>query len=422
MARLTPRALPGALGALMLAALIAVAMALPDASVGQGRDATTTLFSRTPDGNTPNGPSTNPHISADLRYSQIVAYESEASDLVARDTNGLKDVFAVRRAGSFGDTGSAWTPGKTQLVSRSATGKPANGPSFDATTDGSAKDRARCVAFLSDASNLVSGDTNGQTDAFLAKAPKFVPTRVSLPKNKQSSSDTTHVAVSGDCSKVAFVSGGGLYVRSGKSTKRIDVKGAEADPSYDTGDTTGLVFGASGGVYLLAEGASKPTLVAKGGRNPGFIQRRRQGKVLRTVIYETDRGGFSQIGLRSIGGGERIVSSWDGDVGNGDSREPSIFNAGFNAAFVSDASNLPIKSSGALGDRNGLRDAYFWSGSPNVPQPVTILESVDSGNDPLSSGAEHVSTSYYRNYVVFDSAANRTGAEPQIWMRYLGGI
>jgi hypothetical protein len=422
MTRVTPRALPAALGALMLAALVAVAIALPDASLGQKREATTTLFSRTPDGRTPNGPSTNPHISADLRYSQIIAYESEASDLVSADTNGLKDVFAVRRAGSFADTGSEWQPGKTQLVSRSASGKPANGPSYDATTDGSAKHRARCVAFLSDASNLVSGDTNGQTDAFLAKAPSFVPKRVSLPKNKQSSEDTTHVAVSGDCSQVAFVSGGGLHVRSGKSTKRIDVKGAEADPSYDTGDTTSLVFGASGGVYLLAEDARKPARVAKGGRNPGYINRRRQGKTLRLVIYEIDRGGFSQIGLRSIGGGERIVSSWDGDVGNGDSREPSIFNAGFNAAFVSDASNLPIKSSGALGDRNGLRDAYFWSGSPNVPRPVTILESVDSDTTPLRAGSEHVSTSYYRNYVVFDSAASDAGGVPQVWLRYLGGI
>jgi hypothetical protein len=407
---------------LTLAALMLLALAAPGTSSAQKRDATTSLFSRTPDGDTPNGPSTNPHISADLRFSQIVAYESEATDLVAGDTNGFKDVFAVRRAGSFADTGSEWVPGKTQLVSRSASGKPANGMSFDATTDGNAKNRARCVAFLSQASNLVSGDTNRKTDAFLAQAPNFVPKRVSLPKNKQSKTNTTHVAVAGDCSEVAFVTDGALYARKGKITRRIDVKGAEADPSYDTGDTTSLVFGASGGVYLLAEGASKPTRVAKGGRNPAYIQRRRQGKVLRSVIYEINKGGFSQIGLRAIGGGERIISSWDGDVGNGDSREPSIFNSGFNAAFVSDASNLPIKSSGALGDRNGLRDAYFWSGSPNVPRPVTILESVDSDNDPLPTGAEHVSTSYYRNYVVFDSAGNRTGATPQIWMRYLGGI
>lgn len=89
---------------------------------------------------------------------------------------------------------------------------------------------------------------------------------------------------------------------------------------------------------------------------------------------------------------------------------------------MSDASNLPTKTSGVLGDRNGLRDAYLFTRSPNVDFPVTIIESVDSDNDPLRSGSQNMSTSYYRNYVVFDSSANDLGAPPQIYMRYLGGI
>ena len=422
MAQLAPRGMPALFAAVTLAALVALAGALPGTSAGQGRQATTTLFSTTPGGNVPNGPSTDPWISADLRYSQIVAYESEASDLVSGDTNGFKDVFAVRRAGSFSDTGSAWKPGATQLVSRTSSGKPANGPSFDATTDGNAQNRARCVGFLSDASNLVSGDTNGATDAFVAKAPRFVPTRVSLPGGKQSKADTTHVAVSGDCSEFAFVTGDALYVREGKSTRRVDAKGPEADPSYDTGDTNSLVFGASAGVYLLADGARKPARVTKGGRNPGYINRRRSGKPERWLVYEVDRGGFSQIAYRELGGGERLATTWRGEVGNGHSNDPSIFNSGFNMAFSSEASNLPIKSSGQLGDRNDLRDAYFFTRTDKFDPPVTILESVDSGTDPLRAGSDNVSTSYYRNYVVFDSAGNEVGGPPQIYMRYLGGI
>ena len=421
MARLAPRAAPAALGALLLAALIALAATGPDASRGQDRQATTTLFSRSLDGGPPNGPSTNPVISGDLRYSQIIAFESEASDLVAGDGNAVKDVFAVRRAGSFADTGSEWEPGKTQLVSRGR-GAPANGPSFDPSTDGNAKNRARCVAFLSDASNLVSGDTNGQTDAFLAKAPKFTPVRVSLPGNKQSSADTRKVAVSGDCSRVAFVAGGKLYVRAGSSTKRISTKSKPADPQYDSGDTNALVFGASGSVYLLNEGSSRPTRIVKGGRNPAYINRRRQGRAERWVVYEKDNGGFSQIAYRAIGGSERYATAWGGDLGNGNSREPTIFNSGFNMAFTSEASNLPIKSSGQLGDRNGRSDAYFFTRTDKFDPPVTILESVDSGTTPLRSGSQNVSTSYYRNYVVFDSAGDDLMGTPQIYLRYLGGI
>ena len=395
---------------------------MPAGAPGQGRDATTTLFSRSLDGGAPNGPSTNPAISGDTRYAQIVAFESEASDLVANDTNQLRDVFAVRRAGSFADDGSEWVPGRTQLVSHGPKGKPADGPSFDPVADGNVKNRARCVVFRSDATNLVSGDTNGKTDAFLAKAPDFVPKRVSLPGNRQAKSNTTQAVVSGDCSRVAFVTGGKLFVRAGKSTKRISTKAAPADPQYDSGETNAFVFGASGGIYLVPDGKTNASRVSTTGRNPAYIDRRRMGKQERHLAYEVDRGGFSQIAYRPLGGSEEILTQWQGEVGNGDSREPTIFNSGFNMAFVSDASNLPTKTNGQLGDRNGLRDAYFFTRSPNVDFPVSILESVDSDNDPLRSGSQNMSTSYYRNYVVFDSSANDLSAPTQIYMRYLGGI
>jgi hypothetical protein len=406
---------------LALPLLLALAL-LPAAAQAQGRDATTTLFSRSLDGGTPNGPSTNPFISGDLRFSQIVTFESEASDLVTGDTNALKDVFAVRRAGSFADTGSPWSRGRTQLVSRGLKGKPADGPSFDPSTDGNVRHLARCVVFLSDASNLVAGDTNQQTDAFLAKAPKFIPKRVSLPGNRQSGAPTTKVAVSGDCSRVAFVNAAKLYERTGAVTTKIKTQSKPNDPQYDSGETNALVYGATGGVYLLEPGSSKPRLVAKGGRNPAYIDRRRQGKQERHLVYETDSGGHVQIGYRPLGGGETIVTQWQGELGNGDSLEPTIFNSGFNMAFVSDSSNLPTKTSGVLGDRNQRRDAYLFTRSPNVDFPVTIIESVDSDNDPFRSGSQNMSTSYYRNYVVFDSSANDLGAPPQIYMRYLGGI
>lgn len=402
-----------ALAAALLTAVVVAAAGLGTDESSAQRNTSTTLLSRALDGGTPNGASTNPVISGDLRYARVIAFESEASDLVSGDTNQQKDVFAIRRAGSFGNNGSQWKPGKVQLVSRGTGNQPANGPSFDAAVDGNFPHKATCVAFLSDASNLVSGDTNGQTDAFLAKAPKFVPRRVSLPSNRQTTSDTTHVAVSGDCSRTAFVAGGKLYTRVGSSTKRLSTTSNPADPSFAAFESNHLVFGAKGGVYMSNNGTGKPKRLAKGS-NPAYDHARRR----KVVAYERTRSGNVQIAFRQIGKGEQYASRYQGDFGNRDSRDPVIVNTGFFIGFESDATNLPTKTSGIKEDRNGLPDAYLFTDT----RKVTALESVDSSGDPLAAGGQNPSTSYYRNYVVFDSSAGDPDRPPQIYLRYLGGI
>jgi hypothetical protein len=112
------------------------------------------------------------------------------------------------------------------------------------------------------------------------------------------------------------------------------------------------------------------------------------------------------------------VSARGGSLGDGESRDPTIANSGFFVSFVTDASNLAIKSSGVTGDRNGQRDAYIWTDASDV----TILESVSNSGDPLGAGAASASTSYYRNYVVFESAGDNAGGRTHIYLRYLGGI
>jgi hypothetical protein len=395
-----------------LAAVAALVLAAGE-SAGQDRNTTTTLLSRATDGGTPNGASTNAVISGDLRYARLIAFESEASDLVSGDTNGHKDVFAIRRAGSFGNKGSAWKAGKTQLVSRGTGGQPANGASFDPAVDGNLPHKATCVAFLSDASNLVSGDTNGMTDAFLAKAPKFTPRRVSLPGNKQSAADTTHVAVSGDCSRTAFVTGGKLYVRTGSKTKGLATASNPADPSFAAFESNHLVFGAKGNVYLSENASKKPRKLGKGS-NPAYDHARRR----KVVAYERSRSGNLQIAFRELGKGEQIASAYKGEPGNRDSRDPIVVNTGFFVGFESDATNLPTKSSGVKEDKNGTTDAYLFTGT----RKVTILETVNSSNDQFSTGGLRPSTSYYRNYVVFDSSGNNPDAPAQVYLRYLGGI
>jgi len=93
--------------------------------------------------------SVNPDISADGRY---VVFESDASNLVAGDTNGVRDIF-VR------DT----VLGTTERVSISDSQLQANFASGVATIS----DDGRYVAFQSLATNLVVTATNGLTNVYI---------------------------------------------------------------------------------------------------------------------------------------------------------------------------------------------------------------------------------------------------------------
>ena len=96
-----------------------------------------------------NGNSTAGQVSTNGRY---VVFQSDASDLIAGDTNGISDIF-VRDLQA----------GTNILVSVAGDGSWANGASTDPvmTPDG------RFVAFVSAASNLVANDTNGLADVFV---------------------------------------------------------------------------------------------------------------------------------------------------------------------------------------------------------------------------------------------------------------
>jgi Tol biopolymer transport system component len=130
----------------------AVAGLLPqlNAYLRDRSNAVTTLISVNLAGsNGGNGDSFPVGISTNGRY---VLFETSASDLTAGDTNNASDVL-VRdlRAGT------------DILVSATTNGLPGNGASDSAvmSADG------RYVAFVSAASNLVAGDTNGIPDVFV---------------------------------------------------------------------------------------------------------------------------------------------------------------------------------------------------------------------------------------------------------------
>jgi hypothetical protein len=405
----------GVIAALALAGLVATAAGArtgSDSVTSAGRNQTTTLISRAKGGGTPNGPSTNPVISNDKRYARAIAFESEASDLVSSDTNGLKDVFVVLRGNRANNKGTSWSPGTNILISSTSSGAPADGPSFSPSIDGSFHTKPSCVGFLSAATNIVSGDTNGQVDAFVKKIRGGAPRRVSKPGGRQSTQPTTAVAVSGNCKVVAFVTGGQLYVsKSGRRARRVRHRGTAADPSFSTGLRNDLVFGARGGVYLAKNGTGRARLVGRGGRNPAYNDIKRH-----TVAYEKRRGGHWQIAYHDLGKRERIISKGRRRVGNRDSRNPVIGNSGYYVTFETDASNLQTSAAGSHSDHNGKPDVYLYTDT----RKITLVQSVNASRNVLRGGGRNPGMSFYANYIVFDSGSSP--AARQVYMRYLGGI
>ncbi|MEA2479873.1 MAG: hypothetical protein QOJ07_1795, partial [Thermoleophilaceae bacterium] len=203
-----------------LALLLAAAVAATSPPLAGAQTAPppkeTFMLSRTPAGGIPDGPSGGAAISGDRQFAALTSFASTADDLVAGDTNGVADVFVVRRADPLADDlrGLPWRPaGPPELVSRGLGGAPANGPSTapdldgDQIHDGLGGDGPHCVAFVSAASNLVRGDTNGLPDGFVADLRTGRIVRVTVDsRGRQTFGTTSEIEVDGSCGRVAFVS------------------------------------------------------------------------------------------------------------------------------------------------------------------------------------------------------------------------
>src|SRR3954451_2293770 len=222
-----------AAAATLLAALPAAAHAFDPT-----KDRETHLLSRSISGGFPNGPSRNAVFAQNGQGASFAAFESDASDIVANDVNGFTDVFVVRRGGSFTQNrGEPWQPaGGAQLVSQGMGGQPANGPSYDPHADGDAKHRSpHCVAFVSQASNLVPNDTNGKADAFVKNRRSGAITRVSVGnRGVQSDGDTFDVNIDGSCTRVAFTSNASNLYLPKAGTKKYQRPLATAAPAPGT--------------------------------------------------------------------------------------------------------------------------------------------------------------------------------------------
>ena len=128
-----------------------------------------------------------PSVSTDGRF---IAFYGDATNLVSGDTNGWTDVF-VRDSQT----------GQTTRVSVSSAGVQGNHSSYAASISGD----GRFVAFYSDATNLVTGDTNGWTDVFVRDTQTSQTTRASVDSaGTEVVGYSDSPALSGDGRFVAF--------------------------------------------------------------------------------------------------------------------------------------------------------------------------------------------------------------------------
>ena len=176
---------------MVLVGLVALAIVLVGSGPNSASAGLVERVSVNSAGNEGNGSSSGQSMTPDGRY---VAFASDASNLVPNDTNGARDVFVHDRQ-----------TGVTERVSVDSTGAEANGLS----SGGSISADGRYVAFVSSATNLVLGDTNGVSDIFVNDRQTGVTKRVSVWGTfggGQANGWSGSPAISGDGRYVAFQS------------------------------------------------------------------------------------------------------------------------------------------------------------------------------------------------------------------------
>jgi len=334
--------------------------------------------------------SETPAISSDGRF---VAFASYASNLVSGDTNGAVDIFVHDRQ-----------TGQTSRVSVDSSGAEAIGNeteySLAISGDG------RYVAFASEATNLVSGDTNSVADVFVHDLQTGQTMRVSVDSNgSQANSGSGSPAISSDGRYVVFSSGATNLVANDTNNKgdvfihdrqtgqtnlvSVNSSGVQADGGGSSPDIS------ADGRYVvflsksnnLAPGADEyGTLVYVNDRQTGqtnLISVYSDGTIMITGLLDqpalSSNGRFVTFSFYEKGSTQGIMDIWVRDLQTGTSIQvthgdassfgPFITADGSVVTFWSLASNL------ISGDTNGVRDVFIHEvsyGSERNPSVVSV--------------------------------------------------
>ena len=373
-------------------------------------------------GNEGNGGSSSPAISGDGRF---VAFQSAATNLVAGDTNAIKDIFVHDRQ-----------TGATTRVSVDSAGAQANDNSFRPAIS----DDGRFVAFRSDATNLVAGDTNGVRDVFVHDRQTGATERVSVDSaGAQGNDRSDNPDISRDGRFVAFASYASNLVAG-----HINLCGTQSCQDTFVHDRqtgiTELVSVDSGGAQ--GEGPSSSPAISGNGRFvviwslapnlvPGdtngefdvFVHDRQTGTTERVNVSSTGAqandasfvgdssddgrligfysyatnlvvgdttGGFNGSDIfihdRQTGATTRVSVDSAGNEANANSNSPSLSADGRFIAFRSQATNL------VLGDTNGVRDIFVHEHAIPPPPVFDPTNPLADPNHPVSWTPDPVNT------------------------------
>lgn len=287
---------------LLLAAVVVIASASP-ASASTLRQLTSG-----------NGDSLTPVISADGRY---VAFPSEASDLVRGDRNGVSDIF-VRDLRS----------GSVRIASRGGDGASFDPPAISA--DG------RYVAFVSSAANLVAGDTNGVDDVFLTDlrtgrvrrvsggdGPAFGSPAISADGRFVAFRSEATTVVPGDTNKVADV-----FVRDMSSGVTTRVSVAADGTQGDRLVHHGIALSADGRYVVFPSAATNLVPGDTNGSVDMFVKDTATGSIERVNVAADGTQTTSYTLMPSITADGRLVAfvAWGDNLVPGDTEDtPDIF-------------------------------------------------------------------------------------------------
>lgn len=370
-----------------------------------------TRISVSSDGVEGDASSSRASLSSDGRY---IAFESDATNLVPNDTNGVRDIF-VR------DTVS----GSIQRVSVATGGGQADGPSYKA----SISDDGRYVAFESTATNFVDGDINGTLDTFVYDRINGTTGLVSVGyfALAQGNSASGRPSISADGRYVAFESAADNVVPD-DTNGAIDVFVRD----MVDGVTTRVSVNSS---EEEANGNSSKASISADGRYVAFESTATNLARVGPYGGGSDTNGVADIFVRDkVAGSTWYVSTYqaltcegsscwyDPALADSGSYNPSISANGEYVAFVSDATNL------VPNDTNGVRDVFVRNNA-KLGEPTCV--SVNSGGWQEANGASDSwpSITAGGEYVAFQSDATNlvlvdTNGQKDLFVRnmYTGAI
>lgn len=357
----------------------------------------TTRVSVSTGGAEANGPSDNPVISADGRF---IAFESDATNLVADDTNSVTDVFL--RDTCFGATSCTPT---TERVSLSDTNDEGNGPSREPAISGS----GRVIVFESDATNLAGADTNGERDVFVRDtcfgATSCTPTtlRASVSTaDVEGNAISEEVSINFDGRFVSFQSLADNLIGSDTNfTSDVFLRDTCIGATSCSPSTTRISVSSGGaegnGFSEEANIDGSGRLVVFGSFSDNFVTGD-SNTTSDTFLRDTCFGATSCSTSTSL-----ISVSTTGGVGNGTSFSATISRNGRYIAWDSEATNLVTGVSDTNGDFDlFVRDTCFGATSCT---PETRIISVNS-TGAVGNAISHVpSITSDGRFVSFESEA-----------------